>query len=97
MKTALTDHHRNWRNKNISNDYNGFKYIQEAQNTIDALADVKHTEDFFTRQNEDVPVVISRLKWDAANKSRLFDRIQQFWPTEDENVIFKFYLTVTLR
>ena len=44
------------------NDYYGFKYIQEAQNTIDSLADVKHTEDFFTRQNEDVPVVISRLK-----------------------------------
>ena len=47
--------------------------------TIDAGAGIKETEDvnLTTRQNENISAVVTRLKGDGRNRSRLIDRIQQ--------------------
>ena len=55
--------------------------------TIDAGADIKQSEDvnLTTRQNENVSAVVSRLKGNATNCSRLIDRIQQIGSKKSSN------------
>ena len=47
--------------------------------TIDAGAGIEQTEDvgLKTRQNKNISAVVTRLKGDGKNRSRLIDRIQQ--------------------